>query len=239
MDSLSSKQTPNAVRKALQTLPTGIFETYTDVLKRIEDQNEDDRQLARKVILWLCLSLRPMSMREIQHAVTIDESYNVLDEDDIPSEEILVAVCAGLINLDTKTGVVQLVHFTAQEYFSQPSVREKLFPDGHRTLFSTCLSYLVLESLGAGLPEQEEGHELDEFMAKHCLLYYAAHNWGHHARKADVDQADQGAILRLLASEQNVILLTDTLHMTPEGQHRRYYPNILTEIDKSGIWLLG
>ena len=178
-----------------------------------------------------------MSMREIQHAVTIDESYNVLDEDDIPSEEILVAVCAGLINLDTKTGVVQLVHFTAQEYFSQPSVREKLFPDGHRTLFSTCLSYLVLESLGAGLPEQEEGHELDEFMAKHCLLYYAAHNWGHHARKADVDQADQGAILRLLASEQNVILLTDTLHMTPEGQHRRYYPNILTEIDKSGIWL--
>src|ERR1051326_2063884 len=118
MDSLSSKQTPNAVRKALQTLPTSVFETYDDVLKRIEDQNEDDRELAKKVLMWLSLSSRPLNMKELQHAVIIDESFAELDEDDVPNEKIIVSVCAGLVSLAANGGVVQLVHFTAQEYFS-------------------------------------------------------------------------------------------------------------------------
>jgi hypothetical protein len=233
MDSLSSKQTPNAVRKALQTLPTGVFEMYDDVLQRIEDQNADDSQLAKRTLMWLSLSLRPVTMRELQHAVTIDESFDELDEDDIPSEDIIVSVCAGLVSLATEEGVVQLVHFTAQEYFSQESVRETLFFDGQRKLLSSCLTYLLLSDFDNGLPEAD----LDGFIAKHPLFYYAAHNWGHHARAADLRKTDQEMVLRLLGNEQRVVCLTEALHITHEESRRRLYPSILVEVDRHGLWL--
>ena len=237
MESLASKQTPNAVLKALQTLPNGVFETYKDILQRIEDQSEDDRQLAKKTLMWLSLSLRPMTMKELQHAVTVDESFDELDEDDIPNEEIIVSVCAGLVSLAAEEGVVQLVHFTAQEYFSQESVRETLFFEGQRRMLSSCLAYLLLDDFEDGLPEVEKGPKLDSFITKHPFFYYAAHNWGHHARAARLYQTDQEMILRLLENEPRVVSLTDALHIAQGGPNRRFYPGLFVEIDKQGLWL--
>jgi ankyrin repeat protein len=236
MESLSSKQTPNAVRKALQALPTGVFETYDEVLRRIEDQNEDDRRLARKVLMWLSLSLRPLTVRELQHAVAIDEGLDEFGEDDIASEDIIISVCAGLVSVATKEGVAQLVHYTAHEYFSQAKVRDALFSGGHRELFSSCLMYLFLDDFRDGLPETD-GDELDRFIEQHRLFYYAAHNWGHHARIANLEESDQRMISRLFQRDHPLVDLINALHVPPGGKSRRRHPDILVEVDKQGIWL--
>jgi serine/threonine-protein phosphatase 6 regulatory ankyrin repeat subunit B len=236
MDSLSSKHTPKAVREALKTLPTGIFETYDDVIRRIEDQNEDDRMLARKVLMWLSLSLRPLTMEELQHAAAIDEGLDELGEDDIASEDIIVSVCAGLVSVATEEGVVRLVHYTAQEYFSQAKVHKAMFATGHRELMSSCLTYLFLDDFENGLPE-DEGDELDQFITQHPLFYYAAHNWGHHARMADLEESDQQIILKLFQREHTLVDVIDALHIPYGGINRRYYPGILVKVDKEGIWL--
>ncbi|OCK92524.1 uncharacterized protein K441DRAFT_570321, partial [Cenococcum geophilum 1.58] len=51
-------------------------------------------------------------------AITINKSFNKLDKDDILNKEIIVFIYIGLISLAAEEGVVQLVYFTAQEYFS-------------------------------------------------------------------------------------------------------------------------
>lgn len=238
MDSLSSKQTPNAVRKALQTLPTGIFATYDDVLRRIEDQNEDDRELARKTLMWLSLSQRPLQMKELQHAVTINESFHELDEDDIPSAEIIVSVCAGLVSPATGSNFVQLVHFTAQEYFSQKHVQQTLFADGQRQMFSSCLTYLLLDDFVDRLSEGKKIYLLWDMVSRCGFFHYAAHNWGHHARAAHLDQTDQERILCLLGNERRVVSLIDVLHMeSPPGLYQGHFSYTLKEADGQGLWL--
>ncbi|KAI9775380.1 MAG: hypothetical protein M1839_001235 [Geoglossum umbratile] len=46
MDTLATKATPKDVRKALETLPKELDGTYREAMKRIENQNIDDKHLA-------------------------------------------------------------------------------------------------------------------------------------------------------------------------------------------------
>ncbi|KAF5632082.1 hypothetical protein F52700_6601 [Fusarium sp. NRRL 52700] len=236
MDSLSSKQTPNAVLKALQTLPTKVFDTYDKVMQRIEDQNEDDCRLAKKILMWLSLSLRPLTMKELQHAVAVEEGLKELGEDDVAGKEIIITVSAGLVSVATAEGVAQLVHYTAQEYFSQARILDSLFTNGHRDISVSCLTYLLLDNFRHGLPEKE-GDELDQFISQHPLYYYAAHNWGHHARRANLQESDQDLVLEFIQREHPLIDSIDALHIPFGGKNRRYFPGILTEVDKQGVWL--
>lgn len=59
MDSLATKGTCKAVRKALEALPKGLDNTYDEAMERIEKQNKDDQELAKRVLYWICYALRP------------------------------------------------------------------------------------------------------------------------------------------------------------------------------------
>jgi hypothetical protein len=53
MESLARKHTRRAVREALENLPKGLDEMYDDVRERIYNQDEDDVQLAKKLLSWV------------------------------------------------------------------------------------------------------------------------------------------------------------------------------------------
>ena len=51
LDVLAKKQTRKAIRTALQELPQGINEIYHSIMSRIEAQEEEDVQLAKRALL--------------------------------------------------------------------------------------------------------------------------------------------------------------------------------------------
>lgn len=79
MDLIVTKATQNEIRKALENLPKGLDESYRDALKRIESQNQDDCQRAKRTLYWISHALRPLTVAELQSALAVMPGGTQLD----------------------------------------------------------------------------------------------------------------------------------------------------------------
>ena len=177
MDSLVSKHNPRAVRTALENLPAGLEDTYQKVLQRIDSQNADDREMANTVLLWLCCAQRPLTLSELQHALSLDTDCLEFDPQSVTEQDLLLSICAGLVIVDPESGIIRLVHYTAQEFFE--GIRDSRFADAQRTIVSTCLQYLSFNAFNG---YSHKRRDLKERLDRHPFLAYAASFWGCHLR---------------------------------------------------------
>ena len=97
MDSLVGKHNSAAVRRALENLPKEVDVTYDEAMERIQQQNQDDKELAERVLSWIVYAFRPLSVMELQHALAVLPGTTCLDLEAIIDEDILTSVCAGLV----------------------------------------------------------------------------------------------------------------------------------------------
>ncbi|KIM95293.1 hypothetical protein OIDMADRAFT_34064 [Oidiodendron maius Zn] len=126
LDSLIGKRSAKAIRTAIAKLPTGanVYDcAYDDAIDRIEGQLQDQEELAKQVLSWITCAKRPLTTLELQHALAIEVGDYELDEENLPQLEDMVSVCAGLVTIDEKSGIVRLVHYTTQEYFERTQRR--------------------------------------------------------------------------------------------------------------------
>ncbi|KAH6970681.1 ankyrin repeat-containing domain protein [Ilyonectria sp. MPI-CAGE-AT-0026] len=144
--SLEDKLTPKAVRATL-----GYFRE-----QGIRSSTDEDEKLQ---------ALKPLKTVELTHALTIDETRLLLEEDNIPELEDIISVCHGLVTVDEKSNIVRLVHYTTQEYFEHK--REYWFPDAEWTIACACLATLTVGKWPLA-----------------SLQLYAAEHWGHHLSRA-------------------------------------------------------
>ncbi|KAK3178595.1 hypothetical protein OEA41_000732 [Lepraria neglecta] len=132
MQSFKDKFTARKVREALARLPKGSGSTasniaYDDTIKRIREQEKGFSDLAIATLSWISLAVRPLSLSELQCALSIEQGDTVMDEDNFVDQETLSSVRPGLIIIDHESSVVPLAHSTTQQYFE--SRRELLFQD--------------------------------------------------------------------------------------------------------------
>ncbi|KAF8467195.1 hypothetical protein BDZ91DRAFT_776352 [Kalaharituber pfeilii] len=120
IDAITTKTNPRDLRKALETLPSGLAGIYDTAMDRILTQREDFRILGLRVLTWVLGSIRPLTLVEFQHALAVSADLDAqdLDPDLIPDEDIVTAVCAGLVRVEVNSASVSLVHYTTQEYFN-------------------------------------------------------------------------------------------------------------------------
>lgn len=79
MDTLATKGTRKAVKEALKSLPNDLNRTYNEAMQRIESQNDDDRQLAERVLYWISYALRPLTVEELNtHSQSNRENQNLM-----------------------------------------------------------------------------------------------------------------------------------------------------------------
>lgn len=108
-DSLVSKTNRREVRRGLANLPKEVDQTYDEAMNRIEAQNDDDRELATRVLSWLAYAVRPLSVGELQYALAVTPGMTEMDFDSIEDEELLTSVCAGLVVIDEHSTIIHLV----------------------------------------------------------------------------------------------------------------------------------
>ncbi|EXA32209.1 hypothetical protein FOVG_16580 [Fusarium oxysporum f. sp. pisi HDV247] len=184
LQSIASKLRVVTVRKALETLPERLNDTYDDVMDRIQKGQEKDRsELAMKMFMLLSYALRPLKLGEIQHALLTMEAEadeTSIDRADVYDKELLLTICAGIIILEDGTSTIRFVHHTAETYF-EPR-RERLFKNAQSELTKLCVAYLSFDEFKSG-PCRTDA-EFGERLRSNPLYDYAAHNWGHHAREA-------------------------------------------------------
>ena len=195
---LARKHSRKAVRAALEGLPRELDTTYGETLQRIYEQPKDDVDLAETVLSWITFALAPLTVIELQHAIAttfLENGDEDISGDDLPDEDILLAVCLGFVIIDKESNSIRLVHFTTQEYLERN--RSVKFFNAQEEIGLTCLKYLSLGAFHTG--PCPDNVSLRDRLDRYPLVRYAAQNWGSHVRGAPEDSC-QDAILRFLGN---------------------------------------
>ncbi|VUC25543.1 unnamed protein product [Clonostachys rosea] len=192
-DSLKDKTSAAEIKSSLQNLREVsqakvnadekldlLSQAYDEAMGRINMQQHGFRQLAAKVLSWIIFARRQLTISELQQVLAVSVGDKKLDEDNVRDITDIVSVCMGLVTVDEQSGIIRLVHYTAQQYFDQTKAR--WFPNAEVELATICVAYISFSVFEAGDSETEE--EFKDRLLSDPTYSYAAQNWGHHARFA-------------------------------------------------------
>jgi hypothetical protein len=146
LDHLADQITLEAVRENLTRLPAEIYQTYDNILERVDKQGEERRVAARMAIAWVLFARRPLWVKELKHALAVRTNDEDLNRGRMPLTEDITEFCCGLVVVDASENKAKLVHYTAQDYFDDRT-RERLFPGFELQIAQVCATYLTMKPL--------------------------------------------------------------------------------------------
>jgi hypothetical protein len=244
VDSLASAAALSVrhVRRKLQTLLTTLIATYEEAMKRIQSQEPEYSSIALKVLAWVTYVFRPLSLKELQHALAVEPGEVDLDDEMVMEAHTITTLCAGLVIVDTATDKVSLVHYTTKHYFENN--RNVYFPGFHATITMSCAAYLAMPAL--------QNFTIWELAREMPLACYAAQYMGEHARQNPEEKLTMPIleiIYELLShadKRKPLLSLLDGLDLIKSGYYSSNEPpsehdqtgaraNAMNDIDMGGI----
>jgi hypothetical protein len=172
---------------ALHELPENLHNAYDDVMDRISHQDHARKTIAVMALTWIVYAKELLHSDALLHAIEVglDPETTNIDNDDLIGIDLLLSSCAGLVIMNNEDGIIQLVHYTTQDYLEMRFQRV----DANTSIAKTCLAYFRLDVFSESLESEDV---LKGLMKKYRLSGYAAKYWGHHAyegREEDLEQA--------------------------------------------------
>ena len=147
-------------------------------MKRICNRGNYRKKWALQTLGWLTYNEKPLSMVELQHALDMEYGKTTIGPDgDMFSAEYLSCICAGLVTVDERSGIIRLVHYTTQKYLL--SSTKRWFPKIQSTMATSCVTYL---SLHHGC------HSWNDVQRYYPFYGYAARYWIAHTRKVSTSK---------------------------------------------------
>ncbi|KNG88866.1 hypothetical protein ANOM_003719 [Aspergillus nomiae NRRL 13137] len=178
---LAGCHTDLQIEHALRTIPETLEETYREVLDKVE---EKDINIAREILLLLCLAPVPLNIRTIADAVSLR------------SPDLIVKICTTALVIVSTDGAIRLAHFSVKEYLvvSESSDQYRFSETkGHHELAIKTINLLL---------SQNETLAAEVAMAQPFLVYAAKH-WGTHVAAAG-DVLDIQRMVDRLFTEPNI-----------------------------------
>ena len=218
MDRLCRQSNLNAIRTTMTAVPKGVSEYYEDALKRIEDQPDEDKALAKKALTYIFYAKRPLSLAELGQILAVEAGDTDLDPNAVPETEILLTVCAGLITTEEQGATVGLTHFTVQEYLD--THRDKLLGKPDAEFAKACLSYLAFDVF-----EDGPCMSVDQFQVRledYPFLEYASHHWGNHVIGNQLHEGVGVVLSKFLGNQNRLASSVQFLYSFSRRSDNRY-----------------
>lgn len=175
-DTIVSKGSRRHIKKALKSLPEGLFNAYDDAMDRFGAQGQYDIEIALRLMHWVFYAHRPLTILEIEHALAVEIEDPEFDPDGILEIDKLISSCAGMVVINEESGVVAFLHFTVQEYFHHNG--QKHFRNLSSDITQTCLTYFLFKNIAIAAEPDRDLTAMEEYP----LISYSAKHWGDHAR---------------------------------------------------------
>lgn len=195
-DEINEKRIRKVIER-MQNSPGVYDDAYDESMKRIKCQGQFAQDIAQTIFGWILFSKRPLSLLEIQHALAIEIGESEFDDTNLIDIEQLVSVCIGLVKVDTESNSLKFVHYTTKEYLERKL--HQWFPDIHRIIALTCLTYVSFNVFEHGPCDNEEA--LNGRFTSYPFYKYSAQNWGHHFRG---QEGAESMAMEFLASQGKV-----------------------------------
>lgn len=192
MDSLSRHLKHNAIKRALESLPRDLNETYERMFRSIPPEFEKD---AIRLLQFLIYTERPLTLEEAIEVIAteIDQGargFHTGNRLNPPTE--ILQICPGFIVLtegETERTEVHIAHFSVKEYLVR---KERFFLESASSAIArTCLSYLT----------DIEGNDIDQIILNFPMARYAASVWRFQASRAGASEDVIQAILEFFRAE--------------------------------------
>ena len=167
LDAICAEPSDIGIEEALGRVPEDMDATYERILSKINGGPRTQRKLAIRTLIWTAYARKPLSIKELAYAISIEKSFKGL-ESSIPTEEFIIDACANLVSVDESEGRrVRFVHFSVQEFLTSryPMTLSEV---GHREIAQTCIISLTL------FPKS------DDFRGGYKLHRYTFEEWPHH-----------------------------------------------------------
>jgi len=187
---------------------------YDLILNRIE--NHPQIAAVEQLLVWIVCARRPLTVSELQHTLLIEHDNGRLDMGNVADIDDMVSSCYGLVTIEDESGIVRLVHSTAQDYLEQLLASSRLEKESHIT--KICVTYLSHNVFGSGRCLTDG--EYEKRVAEHKFFQYAARYWGHHARGLKVPQLK--TVVEFLGRQPQVEAASQALLLCNERYSARY-----------------
>ena len=191
----SPTRTLNGLHELVRKLPDTVNNAYEAILEKSEDKN-----LARKLLHIVVAAVRPLTLKEMNVALAIEDgnkSYKTLGiepESWFPTK--VQKLCGLFVSvIDSR---LYLIHQTAKEFLMSEGSRieppnhavlgnwkHSLMPkESHLILAKACVLYLLFDVFENPPPV---GNSYHEYINEYNFLEYAAENWATHFQAAEVE----------------------------------------------------
>ena len=195
------KKTLRGVDSTMAAMPKIIDEAYEQILNKSKDH-----PMVRKALSIILAPSRPLTLSEINVAVTIDDtsqSFYGLDLEEEEDFKLRLRSWCGLF-VSIHHGKIYFVHQTAREFLLTELQSSIAIPSGlnwyhsitaysaNTVLAEVCVRYLDFFNSDANLVEDAYG-EASQDIENSAFIDYSAKNWGFHFHEAHI--SNDAAIL--------------------------------------------
>jgi ankyrin repeat protein len=158
----------------------------------------EDGVMIKRIFHWFVHSKRPLTLRELSEAVSIEFRQSKLDFSAIPTDpEDIFRFCGGLVTFSGHDNeeTVNLSHFSIKEFLLSPRIKETEVSDFYAgssdALFEIAaanLTYIMLDDFRDG--QCVNGTKMKQRKGKYAFLGYAALYWSDHYKTVDSEGAE-------------------------------------------------
>lgn len=205
LDYLGAQANGKLVQKALYGLHRDIYESYSIILERIPN---DDKQIAREALTWLCFVYRPFGLEQLVEVSAFEASEETLDPRGRMTDPTeLLRWFQGLVSYWSPTdSTITLSHSSVRTFLLSEQIKDSGAAsfslnqaDADRLMMRKCLTYMMFKDFSGGYQDKFGWIALQLHWP---LLKYAATEWATHARQLgeNIDPEDEKLALSFFST---------------------------------------
>lgn len=195
-----SQVTARQLLETIQSFPAGWDTLAPRILSQVETQSTDRMQLAKRALIWMASSADCLSIDCLCDALAMNTENHRIEDDRIPTPELLVVCSKSLVTIDWDSSMAFLVHedirAPIRRYWEKDCVEEE------DMLTLVCLEYLLLDEFSTG--PCRDLHSFKSRLEKHHLLEYAAVSWVGRVRERHPIPIE-GLVIKLFSNYHNLL----------------------------------
>ena len=188
IDQLATQTSVKKIKMTLQNLPDGLDQTYEGILEQTPDKD-----MAKQLLRWITYANRPLTVKELDYAITIEPGELELDIEclTLKPKETFRKVLGPLIEIDDNTETVKFIHASVKDFLSGAPLRSSKVSEffdkpqaAHQWLTRSSLTYLTMERQPVMFGNDWDRNVMvrSAYFKDHALLQYSYGNWWLHVR---------------------------------------------------------
>ncbi|KAL7904725.1 ankyrin repeat-containing domain protein [Trichoderma velutinum] len=225
INSLMGKRSAAALQIALKDIRQAsssdklrvLNEAYDKSMERIQQLKGDLPRDGLLILSWIVKAKRQMKLRELQYALAVEVGSSELNSDNIPTVEHIMQACASLVVIEGDA--LELVHYTAQEYFEHPN--NKWMQKAHENIMQICMAYLSFPVFRDEPCISQES--LNRRVENNPLYSYTATYWAYHTNEALNQDMKVSRAIEFLGNGQ----IRGSWYQNLLYSHFRFEPNFI------------